>query len=530
MPTTLPALDFARFDYPTETLLDLYTSLLRPRLIEEKMLKQLRQGVISKWFSGIGQEAISVACARALVPGEWMFTMHRNLGVFTARGVPLARLFAQWQGKPGGYTKGRDRSFHFGAPEHHIVGMISHLGPQLALAAGVALRHKLLGERKVSLAFTGDGGTSEGDFHEALNIAAVWQLPVIFVVENNGYGLSTPVSEQYACARLSDRGAGYGMRAVTIDGNNILEVHDTISRLAAELREHPEPVLVECETFRVRGHEEASGVKYVPAEEIEAWQQRDPVDRFGDYLRTRGLLTEADDKQLRKSIKAEIADGLRAADELPEATGDVARELADLYAPYDTPEPNKLSEEAPTLRFIDAVSDALRQSMRRHDELVLMGQDIAGYGGVFKITEGFVEAFGKDRVRNTPLCESGVVGVGLGLSIAGGQSDGGDAVRGFRDLWLQPDRQQPGQTALSVGRAGGRRDPAANWWWRGCRAVPQPDDGSLVHRRPRSEDRLPQHPGRREGLADERAGRPQPRPLLRAQSPVPLPLRPGAGG
>ncbi|OAV42658.1 thiamine pyrophosphate-dependent enzyme [Lewinella sp. 4G2] len=421
MTTTLPSLEFDQFTYSDADLLRFYEALLRPRLIEEKMLKQLRQGVISKWFSGIGQEAISVGCALALVRSEWMFTMHRNLGVFTTREVPLPQLFAQWQGKPGGFTKGRDRSFHFGSPEHHIVGMISHLGPQLALAAGVALRHKLMGEQKVSLAFTGDGGTSEGDFHEALNIAAVWQLPVIFVIENNGYGLSTPVREQYACANLADRGVGYGMRSVTIDGNNILEVHDTIAKLATELRTNPEPVLVECQTFRVRGHEEASGVKYVPKEQIEAWTERDPVERFADHLLERNILTKADQQAMAKRIKAEITAGLKAADALPAATGDPEREVADLFHPYSAPAPAPAVETS-TMRFIDAISDGLRQSMRRHDDLVLMGQDIADYGGVFKITDGFMDEFGAGRVRNTPLCESGVIGVGLGLSIAGGKA------------------------------------------------------------------------------------------------------------
>ena len=423
MPLTLPQLDYAQYDVDPTLLLNLYTLLLRPRLIEEKMLKQLRGGVISKWFSGIGQEAISVGAARALVQSEVVFTMHRNLGVFTTREVPLERLFAQWQGKPGGFTQGRDRSFHFGAPDYGIVGMISHLGPQLALAAGVALRHKLRGENKVSLAFTGDGGTSEGDFHEALNIAAVWQLPVIFVIENNGYGLSTPVSEQYACERLSDRAKGYGMRGLTIDGNNILEVYTTIAQLADELRTNPEPVLIECETFRVRGHEEASGVKYVPPEEIEAWKARDPVTNFGDYLEDLGLLTPERRKELKRKIKAEIEEGLRKAEALPAATGDVARELNDVYAETS---PLPLGEGpgvgTTDLRFIDAITDALRQSMRGHQDLILMGQDIAGYGGVFKITEGFVDEFGEDRVRNTPLCESGVVGVGLGYSIAGGKA------------------------------------------------------------------------------------------------------------
>ncbi len=420
MTATTTSLNFTDYDTRETTLKELYTLLLRPRLIEEKMLKQLRQGVISKWFSGIGQEAISVGCTHALEEDEWLFTMHRNLGVFTSRNVPLPQLFAQWQGKPGGFTQGRDRSFHFGAPEHHIVGMISHLGPQLSLAAGVALRHKLLGDKKVSLAFTGDGGTSEGDFHEALNIAAVWKLPVIFVVENNGYGLSTPVNEQYACARLSDRGVGYGMRSLTIDGNNVLEVYETVRRLSAELRENPEPILLECETFRVRGHEEASGVKYVPKELIEQWQQRDPVDRFGEYLLERGLMTEEEQEKLRKSIRKEIEAGLVAAGKLPDTTGDIDREIRDLYAP--APEPVEGGGGSRELRLIDAISDGLREGMRHHPELVLMGQDIADYGGVFKITDGFVEEFGKDRVRNTPLCESGVIGAGLGLAIAGGKA------------------------------------------------------------------------------------------------------------
>jgi 2-oxoisovalerate dehydrogenase E1 component len=402
-------------------LLRLYEQLLRSRLIEEKMLKQLRGGVISKWFSGIGQEAISVGCTLALQPDEYIFTMHRNLGVFTSRSVPLERLFAQWQGKPAGFTQGRDRSFHFGSPEHRIVGMISHLGPQLALAAGVALWHKLRGEPKVSLAFTGDGGTSEGDFHEALNIAAVWKLPVIFVIENNGYGLSTPVSEQYACERLADRGAGYGMRAMSIDGNDVEEVYRTVSRVAKELRGKPEPILIECRTFRVRGHEEASGVKYVPSELIEAWQERDPVDRLATVVFREGLLSEAEDTALKQSIRQEIEEALAATAELPEVTVDTERELADRFAPV--PEIPPLSQgETDELRFVDAISAGLRMGMETHPDLVLMGQDIAEYGGVFKITEGFVDDFGRERVRNTPLCESGVIGAALGYAMAGGKA------------------------------------------------------------------------------------------------------------
>ncbi|CAH1002471.1 1-deoxy-D-xylulose-5-phosphate synthase [Neolewinella maritima] len=420
--TATPApLSYAGHSLDAATLLRLYEHLLRPRLIEEKMLKQLRGGVISKWFSGIGQEAISVGCTLALEPDEYIFTMHRNLGVFTSRQVPLLQLFAQWQGKPAGFTKGRDRSFHFGSAAHHIVGMISHLGPQLALAVGTALGHKLRGEAKVSLAFTGDGGTSEGDFHEALNIAAVWKLPVIFVIENNGYGLSTPVSEQYACDSLADRAVGYGMRGLSIDGNNVLEVYETIRQLAEELRHDPAPVLVECRTFRVRGHEEASGVKYVPDELIERWQARDPLDTFSDYLRDRELLTEEHTATLTASIKAEIETALAAAAELPNVQPAVAEELEDLFAPAIAPAPTPAAASR-ELRFIDAISDGLREGMRAYPELVLMGQDIADYGGVFKITDGFLEDFGAGRVRNTPLCESGVIGAALGYAIGGGKA------------------------------------------------------------------------------------------------------------
>ena len=412
--------------YPTagldaDTLLRLYAHLLRPRLIEEKMLRQLRGGVISKWFSGIGQEAISVGCTLALQPEEYIFTMHRNLGVFTAREVPLRRLFAQWQGKAGGFTKGRDRSFHFGSTEHRIVGMISHLGPQLALAAGVALWHRLRGEAHVSLAFTGDGGTSEGDFHEALNIAAVWKLPVIFVIENNGYGLSTPVHEQYACDSLADRGVGYGMRALSIDGNNVVEVYETVRQLAEELRADPAPVLLECRTFRVRGHEEASGVKYVPPELIAAWEARDPVTTFATHLRERGLLDDALQERLESEIRRAIEEGLAAAAAEPPVTADPDTELHDVFAPAPAP-PSRAPGPERELRFVDAISEGLRAGMRAHPELVLMGQDIADYGGVFKVTDGFVDAFGADRVRNTPLCESGVIGAALGYAIAGGKA------------------------------------------------------------------------------------------------------------
>jgi len=414
-------LQYSKSGLTDDQLMQLYSELLLPRMVEEKMLILLRQGQISKWFSGIGQEAIAVAAALALQKDEIIFTLHRNLGVFTAREVPLDRLFCQWQGKMHGFSKGRERSFHFGTLEHHIVGMISHLGPQLSLADGVALAHKLKGESKLSLAFTGEGGTSQGEFHEALNTAAVWSLPVIFLIENNGYGLSTPTSEQYVCEHLADRAKGYGMESVILDGNNIIEMFTELNRIAQEIRQNPHPVLVECKTFRMRGHEEASGVKYVPKELLEEWALKDPLSNFELFLIEEGLLNAKKIEKLRSGFKSRIDEAWKFTAEQPTIDSSESKELEDVYIPFiQTPTlPSSIKKEQ---RFVDALSDGMRESMRKHEQLILMGQDIGHYGGVFKITEGFVEEFGVSRVRNTPLCESAILGAALGLSLKGFKS------------------------------------------------------------------------------------------------------------
>ncbi|WP_194767461.1 thiamine pyrophosphate-dependent enzyme [Tamlana sp. I1] len=403
------------------TLINLYKNMLLPRLIEEKMLVLLRQGKISKWFSGIGQEAISVGVTMALHPEEYILPMHRNLGVFTSRNIPLHRLFAQWQGKTSGFTKRRDRSFHFGTQDYKIVGMISHLGPQLGVADGIALASKLKNKKQVTAVFTGEGGTSEGDFHEALNVASVWQLPVLFCIENNGYGLSTPTHEQYNCENLADRGAAYGMESHSIDGNNIVEVFLEVSKITESMRNNPRPVLIEFKTFRMRGHEEASGTKYVPESLFETWKTKDPIANYESFLKAENILNEAEIIQIKEAFNNSIHKELELSSEENEAIYNEIDELNDVYKTFDY-QNIKNNSEAKEIRFIDAISEGLKQSMQRYHDLVIMGQDIAEYGGVFKITEGFYEEFGKDRIRNTPICESAIIETAMGLSIAGMKS------------------------------------------------------------------------------------------------------------
>lgn len=416
---TKRSIQFDKTGFDNEELISIYKVLVKPRLIEEKMLILLRQGKITKWFSGWGQEGISVGSTYAMNQEEFMLPMHRNLGVFTTRGIPLNQLFAQFQGKLSGFTKGRDRSFHFGTKDYNIVGMISHLGPQMGVADGIALANKLKKNKQATIVFTGDGGASEGDFHESLNVAAVWDLPVIFVVENNCWGLSTPSNEQFRCKQFIDKGIGYGIDAFQVDGNNILEVIKTIRKIADSIRQKPRPFLLECKTFRMRGHEEASGTKYYPDGLQDEWAKKDPVVNFELFLKEEHILSEERCTEIQQEIKDEIQKGLEIAFEEGPVEANLDTEINDVYAPFKQTVINPVSSSKTEKRFIDAVTDALKQSMVKYPDLVIMGQDIAEYGGVFKVTEGFVDLFGKERVRNTPICESAIVGAGLGLSING---------------------------------------------------------------------------------------------------------------
>lgn len=414
-------MNYSTYKFEQEQLLGLYKKLLKPRLIEEKMMVLLRQGRISKWFSGWGQEAISVGTSSAMLDDEYICTMHRNLGVFTTRGIPLERLFSQFQGKANGFTKGRDRSFHFGSQEHKIVGMISHLGPQLGVADGIALANKLRGDKKCTLVFTGDGGASEGDFHEALNVASVWNLPVLFVVENNQWGLSTPSREQFNFESFTVKGPAYGIEAYSVDGNNIAEVFSKTSELTESIRNNPRPILLECKSFRIRGHEEASGTKYYPQGLIDEWEKKDPIDNFEAYLLEEKVISQDEVDALKEAYREEISQAIKVADGEPKIEFNEEEELRDVFHPATD---ELVSSKGPLkeIRMIDAISQALDESMQRHGELVLMGQDIGDYGGVFKITDGFVKKFGHDRVRNTPLCEAAIVGAALGLSINGAKA------------------------------------------------------------------------------------------------------------
>ncbi len=409
-------MNYSNSKISTSTHIDLYTGMLIPRMIEEKMLILLRQGKISKWFSGIGQEAISVGVTKALDIDEYILPMHRNLGVFTSRDIPLYRLFSQWQGKANGFTKGRDRSFHFGTNEYNIVGMISHLGPQLGVADGIALHNLIENNKKVTAVFSGEGGTSEGDFHEALNVASVWKLPIIFVIENNGYGLSTPTNEQYNCKNIADKGIGYGIESMTLDGNNIVEVYSKIKEIRKKIIKRPRPFLIEFKTFRMRGHEEASGIKYVPKELIKEWGKKDPVSNYENFLIKSNILNNDDIDNIKKTISNDIENNLSKTFEEEEIKSTIQNELSDVYCDFNFKKIDT-SELKNEKRFVDAISDGLKEAMMKHDDLIIMGQDIAEYGGVFKITEGFLKQFGNQRVRNTPICESSIIEVAMGLSI-----------------------------------------------------------------------------------------------------------------
>ena len=399
-------------------LLDLLFYLELPRSIENRMLNYLRQGKISKWFSGIGQEAISVGSTYALNDDDIILPMHRNLGVFTTRDISLDSLFCQLMGKEGGFTKGRDRSFHFGLLSKNIIGMISHLAAMLPVATGFGLAAKLKKQKKVILSFTGDGSTSEGDFHEAINLAAVWDLPIIFLIENNGYGLSTPSSEQFKCKNLSDKAIGYGIKGFTIDGNDVLEVYNTISKVAKNIRNGGGPVIIEAITFRMRGHEEASGTDYIPKKIFDKWLKKDPIENYKKYLQSKKILTDKIQKQINKKINKKIDSSFEFALSSKRPQSTLVNEINDVYKKHIFNLKNP-KDKGIEIRYVDSISNSLRNIMRDNNRTIIMGQDISEYGGVFKITKDFLEDFGSERVRNTPIIESGILGASVGLALDG---------------------------------------------------------------------------------------------------------------
>lgn len=404
--------------FSDKELHQLLRALLVPRMIEEHMLRLIRHNRISKWFSGYGQEAIAVGTTWALNDQDVILPLHRNLGVWTTRDIPLQPLFCQMMGKDGGFTKGRDRTFHFGLPEKRIVGMISHLGAMLPVACGIAQAAQLKGTQDIAVVFCGDGATREGDFHEACSLAGIWKLPIIFIIENNGYGLSTPTNEALPIETIGDAAAGYGFSGITVDGNDLLSVVTHVRKAAADARNGNGPTLLEMKTFRRRGHEEASGVKYVPEELLNQWAQKDPVDQYISLL-VNEKVTSTEDIQ---TMKEEIFDAIEVASEYalaqPMVDSSPKLEVADVLL-MTNDEPREPSGKTTEIRFIDAITEAMTQSMQDDDSVLLMGQDVAEYGGVFKASAGLLEKFGHARVRNTPIIESGVLGAAMGLSMEG---------------------------------------------------------------------------------------------------------------
>jgi 2-oxoisovalerate dehydrogenase E1 component len=427
-----------------------YAFMKLTRDFDSRFEALLLTGRVSKWYSEVGNEATTIPAGLVLGAGDALCTLHRDLGAILAvyldpaRAFPgfgfgdpdgrrpepevlLHRLACQLLGKGEGFSQGVERSFHYGylAPEHGIlhVGMISHLGAMIPVAAGCAFAFRQSGSDRVAINFIGEGGTSTGDFHEGLNMAAVWKLPLVLVIENNRYAFSTPARLQYAAERLSDRGAGYGIAAETVDGNDPDAMAEAFRRAVDRARAGEGPTLLEAMLGRMRGHSEGDdSLKVVPADELAGYRAGDPVPTYARRLEEEGVMDAALRERLEKRIAEMVETAISRAIDAPPPPDEVA--LRPVFAPVP---PQREVREAPAVlrerpagetTYVDAINQALREEMERDESVILMGQDIGAFEGAFRTTRG-LHARWPERVLDTPIAESGTIGIAIGAALLG---------------------------------------------------------------------------------------------------------------
>lgn len=431
-----------------------YAYMKLARDFDARFENLLLTGRVSKWYSEVGNEATTVPAGLALEPGDALCTLHRDLGAILAVYLDAGRIFpgfdfgavdpqkpepvailrrlaCQLLGKGDGFSQGVERSFHYGylAPDEDIlhVGMISHLGSMIPVAAGCAFAFQQDGSDRVAINFIGEGGTSTGDFHEGLNMAAVWKLPLILVIENNRYAFSTPADLQYAAEKLSDRGVGYGIAAGTVDGNDPDAMAEAYDRAVARARRGDGPTLIEAMLGRMRGHSEGDdSLKVVPKEDLERYVAADPVPGYRRRILDEGVADEATVERLEQRVKDLVEEAIGQALEASPPTAETARRA--VFAPVPEPSPvgpsasgpvsETMLEDARESTYVEAVTRALWEEMERDEKVVLLGQDIGVFEGAFRVTRGFHERW-PHRVFDTPIAESGTIGIAVGASLLG---------------------------------------------------------------------------------------------------------------